>query len=190
LTQAQVQTALAVVGFSKLQVQPDPINTGNYVVSGLWTGTASGGATGFLPTTGWTINGALNSNGTTVPPTPTAWQGDNGSGVKENLIAGNWYSFVIETSFLSGAAGAQAAVVQMLTNYGWGGALVTAAADTSASPNTWNVIAQWDEGVSEAVDAPPLWILKPRVSSSPAAVGPIDLGSTVQTVAPPNTMPW
>ena len=190
MPQAQLQAALTAVGFAQVQVQPDPINTGNYVVSGLWTGTANGVATGFLPTAGWTVNGALGSNGTTAPPTPTSWQGDNGSGVKENLIAGNWYAFSIATSFLSGTPGAQAAIVQMLTNYGGGGALVTAAADTSANPDTWNVIAQWDGASTVATDAPPVWILKPRVSSTPPAVGPIDLGSTVPTTPPPNTMPW
>ncbi len=189
------EAALEGLGLTSVQAEPDPINAGNWIATA-YNGTATSLPPSWsLPSAG-SINGALDDLGTTAPPVPTAWEADNGSGTGTvSLVVSDWYSFSIRTSFQSGTPHAAKTVSDMLVNYGWGGAMVTTAADTSSTPDTWNVYAQWDGSSVSTTDAPPLWILIPQKSipglATPTpAMGPIDMGAMAPTAAPPNTMPW
>lgn len=187
--------ALQQTGFATVQAQPDPLTPGNWIVSAQWTGTASGVATSFTPPVG-IVFGALADNGTTQPPIPTAWQADNGQGNGTmNLAVGTWYAFSVRTSFLSSANLAAAGLNSALVNSGWSGSMITAAADMSATPDTWNVYAQWQGASISTTDAPPLWILIPQTfvpsgGSAPVrALGPWSMGTTTPTGNPGTGMP-
>jgi hypothetical protein len=172
LSTASPLAGLSSAGFGQIQLQQDPYQTNNWLVSAYWTGpatTLTDGGPG-----SWEINngaGLPDFLGAVTPPLPQPYS---------NLSLNQWYKFSIRTSFLQSAANAVSVIQNLLAQEGWAaGALVTAAADPSSTPDTWNVAAQWTGAASETSDAPPLWVFV----SQPAPAGTTSPGQ------PANTMP-
>jgi hypothetical protein len=188
---------LQQAGFATVQAEIDPLTVGGFVVSAQWIGGSAGTATTVVAPAGLTIGG-LADNGVVQPPVPESYLADTAQGTGATVPLspnGPWYAFSVRTSFLSTVSAGAAAVAAALVNSGWkAGAMVTAAADMSSTPDTWNVFAQWDQGSSEATDGPPLWILIPQrytptgAAAPVTAVGPLLMQGT-PTAPPGNAMP-
>lgn len=191
--QANVQAALAAAGFVNIQVQNDPsVTAGNsWVATAMFTGTP--------PTTVTAASGNLTLSNvqalTGTPPVPQP---------VSNLVVGSWYQFSVRTSFLQGAPDPttgvpanQPNVAAYLIAMGFGGPTggtaasptlyLTAAADQSSTPDTWNVFATWQGPPNvtpvptSATDYPPLIFFVPNALPTLMAAAP--------TAAPPTTMP-
>ena len=181
--QANVQQALAAAGFTNIQVQTDPsVTAGNsWVATAMFTGTP--------PTTVTAASGNLTLSNVQplagAPPTPTT---------VPNLVAGSWYSFSVRTSFLQGAPDPttgvpanQPNVAAYLMAMGFGASggtaaapalYVTAAADKSSTPDTWNIYGTFTGAPNvtpvptSATDYPPLIFFVPNAMPTLMAAAP------------------
>lgn len=179
LSSTNPTAALSAVGFGQLQVQTDPFNTNNWLVTAYWT--APSGATTFTDGgSTWQVNVRMGLPAllAATPPIPQSVTG---------LVANDWYTFSVRTEFLQNATdngeSAAGVLATVLESSGWGSSstppLITAAADTSSTPDTWNAAAQWTGIATTTQDAPPLWVL---------LGAPINVGTTTPP-QPANTMP-
>lgn len=202
-------------GAGGILIQPDPTNGPNgWVAIFTFNGqppssiptTAAGftpAAVGIAPVAGSTWQ---NSTVISFPPTYQI----------TGLTAGTWYAFSVQTSFLSSVPNAAAAVASLLASMGFGstGSFgsatpnvgISIAADPSASPNTFNVIAMFvgtGTNTTSSTDLPPLISillggnypvtltplptdLTASGTAAPGSAPPI----TAAGIAVPTTMPW
>lgn len=184
------------------QIEADPTTANGWVVIAQYAGqppttiAASGSTT--LSTLAPTAGSTWNNSTVSSLPTPTPVTG---------LTAGQWYAFSVRTSFLQAAPNAMSALAVILTDWGFGATggtaaapnlLLTPAADLSATPDTWNVFAQYTgpagatTAPSSITDQPPLAIFATVPTLLPAtltASGTAGGAPAAGTTAPPTTMP-
>jgi hypothetical protein len=202
---AATLAALNQAGFAQVQLEEDPLSTTGWIGTGLWTAAGTPSST-TLPAGGYAFAALPVNNGSLASPSTTP--GLTSLGLRPPTVAtpcaianlGNWYTFTVQTSFISGVAPAtaiaMAAVQNVLGQMGWSsptGSAGILVSGSSSNNQRWNVAAQWagtgavgtpgSVGYQAATsttsqDRPPLLIFVPPVGSATTNPCPVDTGST------------
>jgi hypothetical protein len=219
VTPANATADLTAAGFTGIVLQTDPTVPDSFIVAATYPSTGSLTAA---------ITAAVTS--TTAPavtmPSPSAGAGVTATlanlepiqsvpvGLTTQFAVGTWYSFSVSTSFLQGASGAQADVISLLQEMGFGatetamtptllfvtpvtqssaGVAIPTTTSTGASNaqafDTWNVIAQYTGPASPAATAGAtqnVSDLPPLLMFKPGTI--VSLGTTAPASSTPSAV--
>jgi hypothetical protein len=188
-------TATAPSGFTQLQVEEDPFTSNGWIGTGLWNGTGAPQ----IPAVNGQFTVLAVANGDTTSTTGLTDLGTSpptGSVTYTSLTPGSWYTFTLETSFVSGVApataAAMAAVKSLAGQLGWSTGTGMLISPSGSNNQKWNLVAQWAGtaafGTQPALptsspDRPPLVIYAPPVGAAGANPAPVLQSSQPTTVS-------